>query len=255
MPEKSIFEQISNPQEYYTDGYGVQRPVHEKWYITPLRKFYNAADKFLNGSDIVLSDGTIVKPIGGAGIADLVSPAQIAALQKLADAPDVVNTSVKAAKAVSNINKGKRARIVKDVPKKAERVFIPKQQPVQEIAPTFIEKEREADLFIDHLDKTGYLEGTPSPAKTKSVVKKAIINGIYGPSKTTRPMTVSQEVRNIKDVLNYGPHSKFYDIDRNLKNATKSYDIIGVNYKEEAPEISMQSLNAALNEATKLIKH
>ena len=59
MPEKSIFEQISNPQEYYTDGYGVQRPIHEKWYINPLRKFYNAADKFLNGSDITLPDGTI----------------------------------------------------------------------------------------------------------------------------------------------------------------------------------------------------
>lgn len=254
MPEKSIFEQISNPQEYYTDGYGVQRPVHEKWYINPLRKFYNAADKFLNGSDVTLPDGTVVKPIGSAGIADLVSPAQIAALQKLADAPDVVNTSVKAAKAVSNINKGKRARIVKDVPKKAERVFIPKRQPVQEIAPTFIEKEREADLFIDHLDKTGYLEGTPSPAKTKSVVKKAIINGTYGPSKTTRPMTVSQEVRNIPDYYHYGPNSKMHSVEKDFKNATTAYDVIGLDYRENIPGLSKDFLSSALDGAYSLIK-
>ena len=51
MAKKSIWNQISNPREEYTDGYGVSRPVHEPGYITVSRKIYNGIDKLLNGPD------------------------------------------------------------------------------------------------------------------------------------------------------------------------------------------------------------
>lgn len=53
MAKKSIWNQISNPRDEYTDGYGVSRPVYEPGYITVGRKIYNGVDEFLNGPDNV----------------------------------------------------------------------------------------------------------------------------------------------------------------------------------------------------------
>lgn len=50
MPNKSLYQQISNPIETYTDGYGQTREVYEPKYVGVLRKAYNAANRFLNGS-------------------------------------------------------------------------------------------------------------------------------------------------------------------------------------------------------------
>ena len=52
MPNKSLYQQISNPIETYTDGYGQTREVYEPKYVGVLRKAYNAANKFLNGPSI-----------------------------------------------------------------------------------------------------------------------------------------------------------------------------------------------------------
>lgn len=49
MPNKSLYQQISNPIETYTDGYGQTREVYEPKYVGVLRKAYNAANRFLNG--------------------------------------------------------------------------------------------------------------------------------------------------------------------------------------------------------------
>ena len=49
MPEKSLYQQISNPIETYTDGYGHTREVYEPKYVGVLRKAYIAANRFLNG--------------------------------------------------------------------------------------------------------------------------------------------------------------------------------------------------------------
>ena len=49
MPEKSLYQQISNPIETYTDGYGHTREVYEPKYVGVLRKAYNLANRFLNG--------------------------------------------------------------------------------------------------------------------------------------------------------------------------------------------------------------
>ena len=41
MPEKSLYQKISNPIETYTDGYGQTREVYEPKYVGALRKAYN----------------------------------------------------------------------------------------------------------------------------------------------------------------------------------------------------------------------
>ena len=50
MPNRSLYQQISNPIETYTDGYGQTREVYEPKYVGVLRKAYNLANRFLNGS-------------------------------------------------------------------------------------------------------------------------------------------------------------------------------------------------------------
>ena len=49
MPNRSLYQQISNPIETYTDGYGQTREVYEPKYVGVLRKAYNLANRFLNG--------------------------------------------------------------------------------------------------------------------------------------------------------------------------------------------------------------
>ena len=48
MPTKSLYQQISNPTETYTDGYGQTREVYEPKYVGVLRKAHNLANRFLN---------------------------------------------------------------------------------------------------------------------------------------------------------------------------------------------------------------
>ena len=48
MPNRSLYQQISNPIETYTDGYGQTREVYEPKYVGVLRKAYNLANRFLN---------------------------------------------------------------------------------------------------------------------------------------------------------------------------------------------------------------
>ena len=49
MPEKSLYQKISNPIETYIDGYGQTREVYEPKYVGDLRKAYNAVNRFLKG--------------------------------------------------------------------------------------------------------------------------------------------------------------------------------------------------------------
>ena len=69
MPEKSLYQQISNPVETYTDGYGQTREVYEPKYVGVLRKAYNLANRFLNGpSEEEYKAIGIESPIGDIGI-------------------------------------------------------------------------------------------------------------------------------------------------------------------------------------------
>lgn len=65
MPNKSIYKQITQPRETYTDGYGTTREVWEPEAVTAARKVYTAAKKFFNGPDNV---------IGGAGALEFTNP-------------------------------------------------------------------------------------------------------------------------------------------------------------------------------------
>ena len=49
MPNRSLYQQISNPIETYIDGYGQTREVYKPKYVGVLRKAYNLANRFLNG--------------------------------------------------------------------------------------------------------------------------------------------------------------------------------------------------------------
>ena len=69
IQSKSIWQQISNPGETYTDGGGVQRPVYEPGYITVGRKIYNGIDRFLNGPDEI--NGMPINK--GAGVLELMN--------------------------------------------------------------------------------------------------------------------------------------------------------------------------------------
>ena len=64
IQSKSIWQQISNPRETYTDGYGSHREVYEPDYITVGRKIYDEVDKFLNGPDNI--NGIPIKQGAGA---------------------------------------------------------------------------------------------------------------------------------------------------------------------------------------------
>ena len=62
----SIWNQISNPRQTYTDGYGTERPLNESKAITIGRKAYNAADRFFNGpSEEWCEERGMSKPIMG----------------------------------------------------------------------------------------------------------------------------------------------------------------------------------------------
>lgn len=76
MPEKSLYQQISNPIETYTDGYGHIREVYEPKYVGVLRKAYNLANRFLNGpSKEEYKAMGIENPVGDPGIlGNIVAP-------------------------------------------------------------------------------------------------------------------------------------------------------------------------------------
>lgn len=66
QPGGSVWNQISNPRQTYTDGYGVERPVNESKAITIGRNIYNTLDKFFNGpSEEWYEERGMNKPIMG----------------------------------------------------------------------------------------------------------------------------------------------------------------------------------------------
>lgn len=75
QPGGSVWSQISNPRQTYTDGYGVERPVNESNAITIGRKVYNAADRFLNGpSKEWYNERGMSKPNASLGVAGWIAP-------------------------------------------------------------------------------------------------------------------------------------------------------------------------------------
>ena len=84
MPTKSLYQQISNPIETYTDGYGQTREVYEPKYVGVLRKAYNLANKFLNGpSKEEYRAIGMEKPQGGLGILEFLTLPEASVLKSI----------------------------------------------------------------------------------------------------------------------------------------------------------------------------
>ena len=84
MPTKSLYKQISNPIETYTDGYGQTREVYEPKYVGVLRKAYNLANRFLNGlSEEEYHNMGIEKPQGGLGILEFLTLPEASVLKSI----------------------------------------------------------------------------------------------------------------------------------------------------------------------------
>lgn len=84
MPTKSLYQQISNPIETYTDGYGQTREVYEPKYVGVLRKAYNLANRFLNGpSEEDYQAMGIKKPQEGLGILEFLTLPEASVLKSI----------------------------------------------------------------------------------------------------------------------------------------------------------------------------
>ena len=84
MPNKSLYQQISNPIETYTDGYGQTREVYEPKYVGVLRKAYNLANRFLNGpSEEEYRNIGIEKPQEGLGILEFLTLPEASVLKSI----------------------------------------------------------------------------------------------------------------------------------------------------------------------------
>ena len=96
IQSKSIWQQISNPREIYTDGYGAQREVSEPAIITLGRRAYDKIDIFLNGPETINIDGREVPVQQGAGL-----------LEVLIDPAGVIGKADDVAKLAKNLNAAK----------------------------------------------------------------------------------------------------------------------------------------------------
>ena len=84
MPNKSLYQQISNPIETYTDGYGQTREVYEPKYVGVLRKAYNLANRFLNGpSEEEYHNIGMKKPLEGLGILEFLTLPEASVLKSI----------------------------------------------------------------------------------------------------------------------------------------------------------------------------
>ena len=84
MPNRSLYQQISNPIETYTDGYGKTIEVYEPKYVGVLRKAYNLANRFLNGpSEEEYKAMGMEKPQEGLGILEFLALPEASVLKSI----------------------------------------------------------------------------------------------------------------------------------------------------------------------------
>ena len=113
MPTKSLYQQISNPIETYTDGYGQTREVYEPKYVGVLRKAYNAANRLLNGpSEEEFESWGMKKPNTSSGVIEFITFPEVAAL-KYINVASTKNLPKTYKAAVSEFNKLRDARKIR----------------------------------------------------------------------------------------------------------------------------------------------
>ena len=115
---KSIWQQISNPRETYTDGYGTQREVYEPAYVTKGRDVYNKGRDvyqtvrgwFNPGENLQLIDPETgetynVGASGGSGVIEMLNPAGL--VGRIDDAAALAKNLEKAKQAWAGLAKEK----------------------------------------------------------------------------------------------------------------------------------------------------
>lgn len=84
MPTKSLYHQISQPRETYTDGYGTTREVWEPQAVTVARKIYKGLNRFFNGPENI---------IGGSGSIELLMGPIATDIEKLKKLQSIYRTA------------------------------------------------------------------------------------------------------------------------------------------------------------------
>ena len=113
---RSIWQQISSPQQTYIDGYGTERPVSESKAITVGRNVYNTLGNFFNGKDRDLSDTEYQekygygKPIGEVGVIGLVGNTGVK-FAKYFNEAELNNIAIQASKNWTKLNNNQRSLI------------------------------------------------------------------------------------------------------------------------------------------------
>lgn len=152
------------------------------------------------------------------------------------------------------LTKPKRPRIVRPAPKQYEPVnYVIRQRPVPETPKGSVQ---EADQLMNDLDRTIVQEGYDPklyPRSLRRVVYNAAKNGTYGPNNNNFQRMLSDQVVNTPDFFKYGPNALGGKVDRDLQNATSAYDIIGLNHRQQSPQLAKDFLNSALEQAEKII--
>lgn len=172
IQSKSIWQQISNPRETYTDGYGAQREVYEPGYITVGRKIYNGIDRFLNGPETVNIGGTELPIISGSGSLELMNM-PVGLVGKLDDVPALSKNLRKIADKWDELARYKLRRKINKQPEAKKRIFrnadrhFPNKNDFYDIESNinYVENRIDGDdmQYMDILWRRGNLDGRKHP--------------------------------------------------------------------------------------------
>ena len=150
IQSKSIWQQISNPRETYTDGYGAQREVYEPGYITAGRKIYNGIERFLNGPETVNIGGQEMPITTGAGALELMNM-PIGLVGKIDDVPALSKNLRKIADKWDDLARYKLRRKINKQPEATKRII----RNAEKMYP----QDYNTDMWVNYVDNR--VDGVP----------------------------------------------------------------------------------------------
>ena len=201
MPEKSLYQQISNPIETYTDGYGHTREVYEPKYVGVLRKAYNLANRFLNGpSEEDYQAIGIKKPQEGLGILEFLTLPEASVLKSIR-VTSTKNLPKTYAEAVSEYDKlgsivRKRGKLSKQ--EESRFNFLNGALADVEYAAQDVATERTKRAWKAFDEKLEAAEKSPKPEMIRSDFEQANIPSYY---LWEKPMRVQEDPKEMWELM------------------------------------------------------